>query len=227
MKKILCPLCGEIINVEDDKETIYCPKCFKNLSVEQGQKHLGLFVQKHFNLATSELYEATEYKKAAKDFQKVLDIIPDDFEAAEGLVLSTIMMSTIRSTHIKEAMHELQRYQDTLSISSVAIEKSGIFVKRVNEYLDQYHDVLKHRLMNKDNRFYEVKGEQIFKKVVQEIIDFKMVLIEAYFKSRKLPVKSNVTKEKLNKDIASLQKELTIDYAVESSPFHLLFTDVK
>lgn len=226
MRKIRCQFCGEIFEVEDDAVNIYCPKCFKYMSSSSGQKNLGVYVSKAFNQATIDLYESTEYLKARNNFQAVLDIIPNDKDAAEGLVLSTLLSSTLRKPLIKESLNELIRYQDALKIGQISIDRASSFIVKINDYLDLYTKTLRERLFDKDH-FFEEKGKNLYLEAVKDVSLYKSMLIELYLKERILPTKFHLTKEDLENQIYILKLEEKANYTVESNLLHQLDSDVK
>ena len=226
MRKVRCSYCGEIFSVEEEKETIYCPKCFKELSFKQAKKNLGSYIGRTFNNALIELNEATEYENAAKHFQIVLDVYPNDVGAAKGLVISTLLMSTVRQSYIKESLDNLNRYKDTLEINNLSLEDTYKFVDKINDYLKLYVTTLKQRLSD-DNHFYEQKGYDIYINAVNDVIDYENSLINLYFSKRKLPHEPSLNKEIIENNIKILKKELKNKYSIETSPLHKLDSEVK
>ncbi len=225
MKKIMCPSCNEIIDYDGHDSRIYCPHCFKNISIEQSSKHLANHVLKHSELGNKMLFEATEYQKARNHFQLVLNVYDDDFDAAKGLVLSTILMSTIRTSFINEAKEELIRYKKALKVNKLTIEDVSKFIKKVNDYLDEYVSTLRNRLSH-NNHFYEELGRELYLKALNDVIGFKEVIMSFYFSSRSLPLNGELDKDTLKKQIDDLKKKASKKYAVESNPLHKLDSDV-
>ncbi len=226
MRKIRCSYCGEIFNVDDDKEIVYCPKCYKDLNVNYSVKNLSNYIAKHFSNAITELNESTEYQKAVNNFQAVLDIYPNDIDAIKGLILSSLLCSTIRKSYINESLHNLIRYKDKIQINNLSIEDTLEFAQKINNYLDLYIDTMKKRLSN-DGHFYEEKGLFLYKKALKDVIDFKGVLIDFFFTNRKLPHDEVLSKKKIEKQIKFLKEELNKNVAVETNPLYRLDTDVK
>ena len=225
MKKIMCPCCDEIIDYDGSDARIYCPHCFKNISIEQSLKHLANYVSKHSEIGNTMLFEASEYKKARSHFQLVLNVYDDDFDAAKGLILSTILMSTVRSSFIAEAKEEMIRYKDALKVNKLNIEEVTNFIKKVNDYLDEYVTVLKMRL-SLNNHFYEEIGKQLYLNALKDVIAFKEVILSFYFSSRSLPLNGQLDKATLKKQIDELKTKLARKYPLESNPLHKLDSDV-
>lgn len=226
MKKILCPSCDQIIEVENETEKLYCPHCFKYISFESGKRHLSSYVTRNFELARRMLYEATEYAKARNYYQNILDVYQDDVEAAEGLIVSTILLSTVRVSYLKEANDELLRYKLTLKVNKLTLENSQKFVEEIDGYVDEYVKTLAKRLSN-NHRFYEKEGKELYLKAVKDAIRFKESLITIFFSDRALAIKCKVNKTTLKKDIEKLKARLNGTYHVESNPLNLLHTDIE
>ena len=215
MKKIVCEYCEEIIEVEDKEETIYCPKCFKEVNVKLAEKRLPIFKDKRFELANTQLNVATEYEKAAQGYKKVLEIEPENFEAIRGLILATLYQSTIRESHIKSTHEIFKSYKSLLELLP---EDFDDFINKVNDEVNYYVGELKDRLIDYDH-FYEEEGKKLFYETSEEIIDFKKTLVNN--------VNSKEDKSKIQKEINELRELLKKDFYVESSPFHVLNTTSK
>ena len=215
MKKIVCEYCEEIIEVGDNEETIYCPKCFKEVNVKLAEKRLPLFKDKRFELANTQLNVATEYEKAAQGFKKVLEIEPENFEAIRGLIISTLYQSTIRKSHIKDTHEIFKSYKSLLELLPDDFDD---FINKVNDEINYYLGELQDRLIDYDH-FYEDEGKKLFYSTSEEIIDFKKTLVNN--------VNSKEDKSKIQKEINELRDLLKKDLYVESSPFHVLNTSSK
>ena len=215
MKKIVCEYCEEIIEVGDNEETIYCPKCFKEVNVKLAEKRLPLFKDKRFELANTQLNVATEYEKAAQGFKKVLEIEPENLEAIRGLIISTLYQSTIRKSHIKDTHEIFKSYKSLLELLPDDFDD---FINKVNDEINYYLGELQDRLIDYDH-FYEDEGKKLFYSTSEEIIDFKKTLVNN--------VNSKEDKSKIQKEINELRDLLKKDLYVESSPFHVLNTSSK
>lgn len=226
MKKILCPSCNNIIEVENETEKLYCPHCFKNISFESGRKHLSNYVSRNFELARRMLNEATDYAKARTYYQNVLDIYQDDVEASQGLIVSTILLSTVRTSYIKEATNEILRYKNTLKVNKLTIDNSQKFIEKIDGYVDEYISTLSKRLSN-NRTFYEKEGKELYLHAVKDGIRFKETLLSIFFSERAFPLKCAVNKTTLKKDIEKLKNRLNSPYSIESNPLNLLHTDVE
>ena len=226
MSKVRCSYCGEIFECDDNNQVIYCPKCFKQLSLSSAKKNLGNFVSKHLSKASIELNEQKDFLSASKDFQIVLDVYPNDFDAAKGLVLSTLYCSTVRKPFIQESLDNLIRYKNALEINNISFETIINFVKELNSSLDLYLSTLKKRL-SKDDYFYEENGLKLYLQSLKVSIIYKEQLIDLYFSNRKIPLSENINKSILEKQIKTLKEELKKEYHVESNPLYLLNTNIK
>lgn len=226
MIKIKCPYCGEIIETDTTDDKLYCPKCFKNISIEQGKKHLSTYISKNLELAKKELNVSTEYEKAYDDFTKVIEVVADDYDAATGLVLSSLLISTVRINNLKKSMEELSKYQDILQFNQIDIEHTVHFVILINDYLNIYVDTLYERLSNKGH-FYEEKGKDIYITAVNDAINYKRMLIDLYLSKRKISNKYPISETSLNNEIDKLESKKNEHYKIKHNPLHLLDVDIK
>lgn len=215
MKKIVCEYCEEIISVEGEEETVYCPKCLKEVNVKLAEKRLPLFKDKRYEQAVTQLEVSTEYDKAAQGFLKVLEIEPERMDAIKGLILSTLYQSTVRKSFIKATNEVFKKYKDILELLPEDFDE---FINRVNGDINFYLNELKDRLIDYDH-FFEEEGKKLFISTAEEIIDFKKTLVNSIYSKE---IKSDIQKE-----INELRDLLKKDMYIESSPFHHLSTASK
>ena len=216
-KKIVCSVCGEIIEIDDEQEMVYCPKCSKPINVLQGEKYYNLLIFRYYNLGVVALYNQTDYEKAIESFKKVVELNPSELSAVHGLALATLLTSTIRESHLKESLEVLKNAKDYIEVNKYNIDSIVKFLQEVVSSLDKYKLSLENRLME-GGYFYEEKGKKLYEDALKDILEYKVFLKEKYYGKRRYPADSNITLGELDKQISILNTQLEKDYKVMGHP---------
>lgn len=220
-KKIVCAVCGEIIEIETKEETTYCPKCSKLINVAQGEKYLSMLVVRYHNFGMHYLNITTEYEKAAESFKKVLEYDPNELESIHALAISLICSSTTRYSKLQNSLDVLKQYKDKINISNYNIESVMNFLKKVFSLLDQYKTTLENYLMN-GGLFYEEKGKELYIKALNDILEYKLFLKDVYYAKRRYTSDSKISISSLNESIEIIKTQLASEYVVMGHPEKML-----
>lgn len=220
-KKIVCAVCGEIIEIETNEETTYCPKCSKLINVAQGEKYLSMLVVRYHNFGMHYLNITTEYEKAVESFKKVLEYDPNELESIHALAISLICSSTTRYSKLQNSLDVLKQYKDKINISNYNIESVMNFLKKVFSLLDQYKTTLENYLMN-GGLFYEEKGKELYIKALNDILEYKLFLKDVYYAKRRYTSDSKISISSLNESIEIIKTQLASEYVVMGHPEKML-----
>ena len=220
-KKIVCAVCGEIIEIETKEETTYCPKCSKLINVAQGEKYLSMLVVRYHNFGMHYLNITTEYEKAVESFKKVLEYDPNELESIHALAISLICSSTTRYSKLQNSLDVLKQYKDKINISNYNIESVMNFLKKVFSLLDQYKTTLENYLMN-GGLFYEEKGKELYIKALNDILEYKLFLKDVYYAKRRYTSDSKISISSLNESIEIIKTQLASEYVVMGHPEKML-----
>lgn len=220
-KKIVCAVCGEIIEIDTDEETTYCPKCSKLINVAQGEKYLSMLVVRYYNFGMYYLNITTEYDKAVDSFKKVLEYCPSEIESIHALAISLICSSTTRYSKIPDSLEILKQYKEYINITNYNIESAINFLKKVNEVLNKYKNGLENNLMSGEI-FYEEKGKELYLKTLNDILEYKTFLKDVYYQKRRYSSDSSISLNALEESIEIVKNQLTKDYQVMPHPEKML-----
>ena len=220
-KKIVCAVCGEIIEIETKEETTYCPKCSKLINVAQGEKYLSMLVVRYHNFGMHYLNITTEYEKAVESFKKVLEYDPNELESIHALAISLICSSTTRYSKLQNSLDVLKKYKDKINISNYNIESVMNFLKKVFSLLDQYKTTLENYLMN-GGLFYEEKGKELYIKALNDILEYKLFLKDVYYAKRRYASDSEISISSLNESIEIIKTQLAGEHVVMGHPEKML-----
>ena len=223
-KKIVCSVCGEIIEIDDDSEMVYCPKCSKPINVLQGEKYFNLLIFRYYNLGVSQLYNQTDYEKAIESFKKVVELNPSELSAVHGLALATLLTSTLRKSHLQDSLKVLKDAEEYIKINSYNIDSIIKFLQDTNKYLEEYKLTLENRLMA-GGLFYEEQGKDLYVQALKDMLAYKEFIKAKYYVRRHYPNDSKITINDLNKQIEILKNQLEKDYPVMITPSKSLDSD--
>ena len=223
-KKIVCSVCGEIIEIDDDSEMVYCPKCSKPINVLQGEKYFNLLIFRYYNLGVSQLYNQTDYEKAIESFKKVVELNPSELSAVHGLALATLLTSTLRESHLQDSLKVLKDAEEYIKINSYNIDSIIKFLQDTNKYLEEYKLTLENRLMA-GGLFYEERGKELYVQALKNMLAYKEFIKAKYYVRRHYPNDSKITINDLNKQIEILKNQLEKDYPVMITPSKSLDSD--
>lgn len=212
-KKIVCSVCGEIIEIDDEQEMVYCPKCSKPINVLQGEKYYNLLIFRFYNLGVSELYQQTDYEEAIKSFKKVVELSPSELSSVHGLALATLLTSTVRVSHLKESLEVLKNAEKYIEVNKFNIDAIVKFLQDLFSSLETYKLALENRLME-GGFFYEEKGKKLYETALKDILEYKEFIKAHYYGERRYPADSKVTIGELNKQIDILKTQLEKNYRV-------------
>lgn len=220
-KKIVCAVCGEIIEVDTNEETTYCPKCSKLINIAQGEKYLSMLIIKNYNFGMHYLNITTEYEKAADSFRKVLEYDPTEIDSIQALAISLICCSTVRYSKIQDSLEALKKYRENINITNYNIDTAVTFLQKVFTLLNQYKTTLENYLMG-GTLFYEEKGKNLYIKALNDILEYKLFLKEVYYGKRRYSSDSLISLKTLDESIEILKVQLSKDYQVMGHPEKML-----
>jgi len=220
-KKIVCAVCGEIIEIDTNEETTYCPKCSKLINVAQGEKYLSMLVVRYFNFGMHYLNITTEYEKAVESFKKVLEYNSNELESIHALAISLVSASTTRNSRLLESLDVLKQYKDKINVTNYNIESVIEFLKKIISLLDLYKTSLENNLMER-SLFYEEKGREIYIKALNDILEYKTFLKETYYTKRRYSSDSSISLDSLNVSIEIIKTQLSKEYKVMGHPEKML-----
>lgn len=220
-KKIVCAVCGEIIDIDTDEETTYCPKCSKLINVAQGEKYLSMLVVRYFNFGNHYLNLTTEYDKAIESFKKVLEYDSTELESIHNLAISYLCSSTLRNSKIQDSLNVLKKYKDEISINNYNIDIVVDFLKRITALLDKYKITLENYLMS-GTFFYEEKGKQIYTQALKDILEYKTFLKDVYYSKRRFSSDTSISLKSLESSIEIINVQLSKNYQVMIHPEKML-----
>lgn len=155
MKKIICPNCSTIFEVEDDSLNLdtTCPNCKMNFPIFEGKKALERtyksLTKKGFNY-----YTHLEFNKSNECYEEVLKINPDDFDILTRYILNLCYLNTFTKTNYDKIIPIFEEREITLDSKNTYLFLAFLkdFVQNVHVYFDKIN-----KFVIKDNSFINEK----------------------------------------------------------------------
>ena len=221
MKKVCCPSCYRVTEIEEDLEVYTCPKCNKEINVTQASRLMELLTQRYANDGFKYLYETHEYEKAVDSYQKYLYVEEDNEDVILYLVLAYIKNSKVRENHFNDIFALLDKNETLLSNFSNEDLKILDMIIETLDLLDDYLARLK-KILSKDNLFYDEDSKAVYMTAVNNVIKLSDRYTLYFYGDRPLEDETELPKKEYLERVNSYRKELKEGYQVmERSEYHL------
>lgn len=120
MKKVICPKCGNIFDVDEehdlvDGENVVCPNCKTVVNLYQGSTKVDYQYRLSSNNAYRDLYKLRDYKRAFDNYELCLKLKDNDLNAIAGMIMSTVYGSSMDEPNFKVAIEYLDKYDIILN----------------------------------------------------------------------------------------------------------------
>lgn len=232
MKKITCPYCGKTHEVSDEENIIYCQECSKPFNVVQGERLYSMMLVRYLGNGRDELLYTTRYDKSIESYTKVLSMDEKNIEAITGLIVAYLFDSKINDMHFGEIFSLLVKYEEELAYdekdefkTEILVDFCGVFYSK----LHFFHDTLLDRLADKNKKFYEHKGLEIYKGFLSDYIKILRELANIYKGEKDFFFKLDFSENDLREEVKNLLILGKNEYEVYESnpPFMLESADEK
>lgn len=214
-KTLVCPFCRSLITLEGDEEVIKCPSCGRSLGVQQAERLASLLVVRNNNAADTALYVSGDYRKAKEAYENVLALEEDSPEAAKGLILATIFLSTLHESHLKEALKVLEERREIIAGGEGGATRAADLSKAVTKGTDKYLSALRGRT-SENGVFVGEKERDFYLEALRDVIALREALIRDVLTSQAL-LELKKSREDLESEIADLRREAAKKYSVDES----------
>lgn len=150
MKKIICPSCKTVIEVEEE-ELFVCPSCEKTQYLNQGEKLYNLLYSQYASNGNVALNVSKDFKKAQEHFEKLLILDESNLAAIFGLEEIQISLAKLNEDILDEVLESLIRQEENIFHESNTEDKiKSHYLHLINVY-QNYLD---------NSRFLLIKNDQ-------------------------------------------------------------------
>lgn len=137
MKKIICPQCQKIVDVDKENEIIECKECKKSFSFESGITFTKLYIKRLFKTANQYESNAFSYKEAYECYEEILLFDPNNLDAILGKLLNMIKMSTFKNNYLIQFINEFNTYD--IILENKTYIRIGHFFEEVYKAVYKYY----------------------------------------------------------------------------------------
>lgn len=236
MKKLNCPNCDEIFEVEEIKETVTCPSCKMNFPYQEGINALKRTAKTNTRLGFS-YYTRLKFKESNECYEKVLEIEPDNFDVLCKYILNLCYMNTFKDDNFDKIIPLFEKYEINLDSNNTYLFLA--FVKDLVQNISVYFYEEDLRVKKDDVFINEIYVLPFFKalnhlKEVFSYLDNVFDLLKENDKNiylednPELMERYNKYKNKVN---LALEKQYNLinkgDFIVENETINYLNTNIK
>lgn len=214
--KVICPRCGNIIEISKKDKTCFCSECGNNFSKEQGQEAISRKYKSLQNLAYRLAYDRLDYEGAIQAYKESLQLKSNDFSSIIGIILCKLYGQTFDKLEFKEIINILNSYDISLNNENTFIYLN--FIKDVLGQVNVFYEESTSRLM-KDGKFINSQYKTYFldglKDIHEALLFLKDNLSICYEPEVKEFSESDDTLKNLDLVISKVEDDLNKDLEVE------------
>lgn len=214
--KVICPRCGNIIEISKKDKTCFCSECGNNFSKEQGQEAISRKYKSLQNLAYRLAYDRLDYEGAIQAYKESLQLKNNDFSSIIGIILCKLYGQTFDKLEFKEIINILNLYDISLNNENTFIYLN--FIKDVLGQVNVFYEESTSRLM-KDGKFINSQYKTYFldglKDIHEALLFLKDNLSICYEPEVKEFSESDDTLKNLDLVISKVEDDLNKDLEVE------------
>lgn len=214
--KVICPRCGNIIEISKKDKTCFCSECGNNFSKEQGQEAISRKYKSLQNLAYRLAYDRLDYEGAIQAYKESLELKSNDFSSIIGIILCKLYGQTFDKLEFKEIINILNSYDISLNNENTFIYLN--FIKDVLGQVNIFYEESTSRLM-KDGKFINSQYKTYFldglKDIHEALLFLKDNLSICYEPEVKEFSESDDTLKNLDLVISKVEEDLNKDFEVE------------
>ncbi len=215
--KVICPRCGNIIEISKKDKTCFCSECGNNFSKEQGQEAISRKYKSLQNLAYRLAYDRLDYEGAIQAYKESLELKSNDFSSIIGIILCKLYGQTFDKLEFKEIINILNSYDISLNNENTFIYLN--FIKDVLGQVNVFYEESTSRLM-KDGKFINSQYKTYFldglKDIHEALLFLKDNLSICYEPEVKEFSESDDTLKNLDLVISKVEDDLNKDFEVEN-----------
>lgn len=214
--KVICPRCGNIIEISKKDKTCFCSECGNNFSKEQGQEAISRKYKSLQNLAYRLAYDRLDYEGAIQAYKESLQLKSNDFSSIIGIILCKLYGQTFDKLEFKEIINILNSYDISLNNENTFIYLN--FIKDVLGQVNVFYEESTSRLI-KDGKFINSQYKTYFldglKDIHEALLFLKDNLSICYEPEVKEFSESDDTLKNLDLIISKVEEDLNKDFEVE------------
>lgn len=171
MKKIMCPKCEEVFEVDENRDIlpngcVKCKKCHELIYLADGENKLQNEFKRATSAAYKDLYYKQAYEQAAGEYEYALTLKENDLGALVGSMLAKIYASKLNEREFLNIIETIDKHDIVLDAENTFIYLS--FVRDAIYSFEQFLKMCSQNLTNNDV-FYNKEYFSYYKDGIIEI----------------------------------------------------------
>lgn len=228
--KVICPECQSVIEIDDAYDIATCHECQKSFQVLDLKKYTAAYIAKLRRNAESYESNAYSFKEAFNVYKEILTFIPNDLDAACGMLINGIKKSSFKDTYFQEFITTFNSLD--LTLDSTTYIRLGHFFEQIYTSINYFQLYLVSFLKSCNEKEKEI----IYKDLMDLYYLYNLIFENlALFTSEEYHESIFVEKEIMEKSFDDLKKIILNKEAVsydndvnkDSVIFHLNGKDIK
>lgn len=168
MKKVVCPNCSHLIEIEDNKDgDVFCSSCGINFILEDGIKALAREIKLNKNKGYRE-YLKLNFEASNEYYYEVLKLDPNDLDVLGKVILNYQYLNTFLESHYEKVKEVFETADIVLNDTNTYLFLSFLrdYVHNIGVYINEVNT----RLF-KDDKLINEKYVAPFYKALKDIND--------------------------------------------------------
>ncbi len=217
--KVICPRCGNLIEISKKDDVCFCSECGSNFSKEQGIDAINKKYKYLQNLAYKNAYDKMDYEAAINAYKESLTLKSNDFTSIVGIALCKLYGQKFDNLAFKEIKTILDSYDITLNNENTFIYLN--FLKDVLKEVDVFYSEANSRLI--ENGLFKCEKYKDYYinglKEIKDSLNFLKENIEICYKEEvdEFSKDDNVL-TLLDSIIQKVDEDINKEYKVSDSP---------
>ena len=181
MKKVICPKCGNIFNIDEDhdlvnSENVVCPNCQTPFNLYAATTKINQQYKLASSNAYRDLYKLRDYRHSYEDYALCLKLKDNDLSAIAGMIMSKVYGATMDCPNFDVPIELLEKYDVVLNP-----ENSFIYLNLIRDLIYSCEQFL---LMSEKNLMVDdvFVSENYFKMYLSGVNEIK-TLVQYFYDS--------------------------------------------
>lgn len=219
MRKVVCPSCNELVEIEEDQTIAECPHCKESHEVKSYYKNTENFINVLLMNANKYVENAYSYEEAYKCYKTVLELVPEHLDSILGMEICLLKTSSLKNNVFDKFINEFNSHE--INLEKTTYIRLGHFFEQTIDTIFKYQNSIINFLANASDEEKEICYYNLIG--VIKVYDFVLENISIFSEEEyKDSIFISLDEIKTNKDkLLSYMKDLDVYKGEFSKPDEL------
>lgn len=142
MKKVICPSCNELVEIDENETIATCPHCEASAEVKTYYKTTESYINALLVNANKYVDNAYSYEEAYKCYKRVLELVPEHLDSILGMEICLLKTSSLKKNVFNEFINEFNSHEINLE-KSTYIRLGHFFEQTIDTIFKYQSNILK------------------------------------------------------------------------------------